>query len=298
MQLLEFQDWLTTQTERVDARLARLSVDDGSQLSEALQYALASNGKRMRPALLIAAYEAASGKSAGDGVIELGCAIELIHTYSLIHDDLPCMDDDDLRRGRPALHRAYNTPTAMAVGGALIPLSFRTLLNGCTSLALDSAVRQRIARELARSAGGSGMVGGQVLDLESEGHSISLEDLEHLHRAKTGALIAAAVRIGGMAAGTSDEVLRALSHYGRRLGLAFQIADDVLDETEGSEALGKTAGKDKVLAKATFPALLGLETAGLRAREEIAQAVQALQDARIASRDLEAMAQFAIERRR
>ena len=292
-------EWLGEQSARVDRALHELAAGlSGTRHDRALAYALESGGKRLRPALLLGAYEAVSRQAASAAIVRLACAVELIHTYSLIHDDLPCVDDDALRRGRPTLHRAFDVPAAMLAGAALIPWAFELLLSGSAEAGLDPEMTDRIVRELARSAGGGGMVGGQVLDLDAEGRAISLEDLEFLHRAKTGALISAAVRIGALAAHAQPEEQHALSTYARCVGLAFQIADDVLDETTGSAELGKTAGKDRTVRKATFPAMLGLQQASERARSEITEATTALRDAGIDSPGLEALAWFAIERRR
>ena len=297
MKVVAFDAWLAGHSERVDRTILELAgADRATPIGRAVRYALERGGKRIRPALTVAAFEAVSGEQAGPAITELACAVELIHTYSLIHDDLPCMDNDDIRRGRPTLHRAFDTRLAVVAGAALIPLAFRVLLEAGARLRLAAELVQRMAQELAGAAGAAGMVGGQVLDLESEGRAISLEALEHLHRAKTGALIVAAARIGGLAGGADDRALRGLTAYGWQLGLAFQIADDVLDETSGSDQLGKTAGKDRAVAKATFPALLGLDQAARRARSEITQAVSSLKDAGISSAELEAMAEFAIER--
>lgn len=294
-----FDDWLAEQGNRVDRAFAGIAAELGdAPLDAVIAYALGGGGKRLRPALLMGAYQAVARDEASEGVVLLAAAVELIHTYSLIHDDLPCMDDDDMRRGRLTTHRAFDVPMAMLAGAALIPLAFRTVLKGARALQLDGPTTQLLVHELARAAGGGGMVGGQVLDLESEGRAISLEDLEFLHRAKTGALIAASVRMGALAAGADADQQHALSTYARCLGLAFQIADDVLDETSGSAELGKTAGKDRTVRKATFPAMLGLEMASARAREEIAEATAALRDAAVDSPMLEALARFAIERRR
>lgn len=282
---------------RVEVRLAQFGSElaGSTRLAEAVRYAISGGGKRLRPALCIAAYKAAGGEQ--EGIVDVAAAIELIHTYSLVHDDLPCMDDDALRRGRPTTHVVYGTAVAAVAGAALIPSAFRLLARAGERLGLENAQILALSRELATAAGGSGMIGGQVLDLAAEGHAISIDDLEAMHRAKTGALIAASVRCGALAAGAPPQVLQPLREYGRALGLAFQIMDDLLDETANTAALGKTAGKDRARAKATFPAMLGLEQTGVRAREELATALHAIRGIGLVTVELEALARFAIERK-
>jgi geranylgeranyl diphosphate synthase type II len=295
-------EWLQTARARVDAGIRdiaeRLPAAESSPIAAAARYAINSGGKRIRPCLCLATYEAVTGEPHPPDLVQLACSVELIHAYSLVHDDLPCMDNDYLRRGQPTTHSRAGNEVAMLTGGAIVPLAFRVLLEAAQRLGLDNEVTQTAALELARSAGGAGMVGGQVLDLESEGRAITLEDLESLHRAKTGALIGAAARLGAIVAEGSPEVLNALWTYARCLGLAFQIIDDVLDETRPSEELGKTAGKDRAVAKATFPAFMGVDAARARAHEEIAEALAALDAAGIRTPPLEGIARFAIERDR
>jgi geranylgeranyl pyrophosphate synthase len=295
--------WLKTIAVRVDRALGaiadRLPPADSGPVAAAIRYALDGGGKRLRPALCYAAYQALrSNGQDDDALIELCCVVELIHTYSLMHDDLPCMDDDALRRGRPTTHTVYGTPAATFGGAALIPFAFRVLLDSAKRLRLSPETTRAMTLELARAAGAAGMVGGQVLDLAAEGRAITLEDLENVHRNKTGALIAAATRLGALAAGAAPEQLNALRTYGRCIGLAFQITDDVLDETSASGQLGKTAGKDRAVAKATFPALLGLDGAVARAEHEIEDALKALAAADLRTPELESLARFAIERDR
>ncbi len=286
---------------RVNAALARV-LDDvlleaPARIGRPVCYALDAGGKRLRPVLCLVAYEAVGGRQVGKAA-ELACALELIHTYSLVHDDLPCMDDDDLRRGRPTAHRVFGNAAAAAAGAALIPLAAAAALRGAGALELDDAAAAAIVRELAAAAGGGGMVKGQWLDLQAEGREVGLEELETIHRAKTGALLAAAPRIGGLAAGAAPAVVQALGVYGAHVGLAFQIADDVLDVTGTDEVLGKTAGRDQALQKATYAALLGVDRARLRARSEADSAVVALRDAGLDAPALEALAYYAAERDR
>ncbi|HUP87807.1 MAG TPA: farnesyl diphosphate synthase [Longimicrobiales bacterium] len=260
-----------------------------TKVAEAVEYALNGGGKRIRPALCIAAYEAVAKKPADDSVKGLANAFELIHTYSLVHDDLPCMDDDDLRRGRATTHKVFGDQVAMLAGAALIPLAFAQI---------PDARRQTLHAELAKAAGATGMVGGQVLDLEAEGRVHDVDYLERIHAAKTGALLRGALRAGGLAANANEGQLRALDEYGRHLGLAFQITDDVLDETATSDELGKTAGKDRETAKATYPALLGLQAAIERAMTEMEAGLRCLFEEDLATETLVDLCRFAVERKR
>lgn len=278
----------------VDLLLADAPVD----VAEPIRYALDAGGKRLRPVLCVAAFRAAGGAPDADGIYDVACALELIHTYSLVHDDLPCMDDDDLRRGRPTTHRVFGVERAVVAGAALIPLACRAAVIGGERLGLETEERLGLVMELCRAAGAGGMVGGQHLDLEAEGRAPTLDALEAIHHRKTGALLAASLRLGGLAARADEGVLDALGAYGRSIGLAFQIADDVLDVTASTEVLGKTAGRDAVLAKATYPALLGLDGARARARAEVHAAVAALRAAGVASTELEALARYTVERER
>ncbi|HSJ16092.1 MAG TPA: farnesyl diphosphate synthase [Longimicrobiales bacterium] len=283
---------------RVEARLTELA--DGlaevpAALRPAFRYALGGGGKRLRPVLCVLAYRALGGTDE-DGIYDVACAIELVHTYSLVHDDLPAMDDDDLRRGRPTLHRIGGTGLAAAAGAALIPFSFRVLVRGIARLRLDDAAGCELVGELARGMGGGGMVGGQWLDLEAEGRPLDLAALERIHAAKTGALFAAALRMGARAARATPDQIGAAGAWGAALGHAFQVIDDVLDETADSAVLGKTAGKDRRQAKATYPALLGREVARAYARTRIEAGRDALRAAGIASGELEAVGELVLAR--
>jgi geranylgeranyl pyrophosphate synthase len=220
-----------------------------------------------------------------------------VHAYSLVHDDLPCMDDDDVRRGRPTVHRAFGVAVAACAGLAMVPLAVRCAYRGGLSLGLPPAEAANIVRELMRAAGAGGMIGGQLLDLAAEGVSLPLDDLERVHRAKTGALIMTAARVGAMAAGAEAPQLAALDRYGAAVGLAFQIMDDVLDVTATTDELGKTAGRDAALQKSTYPALLGTEGARQRAVALVGDATSALRDAKILTPSLGAIAQYVVTRR-
>lgn len=269
-----------------------------TRVAQAMRYALDGGGKKLRPALCSAAYEAVSGKSPDHRITQLASSVEYIHTYSLVHDDLPCMDDDDMRRGRPTTHRAFDERTAMLAGVALIPLAFSVADDAASALGLSEAERRAIAKALAEAAGACGMVGGQVMDLAGEAVDVDLEQLEKTHAAKTAALLRGACRIGAIAGRASPAQLGALDTYARHLGLAFQITDDVLDETGSTEQLGKTAGKDRVGAKATYPALLGVTGATERAATEMHAAIEALTSAKLATDSLIGLCRFAVERKR
>lgn len=244
--------------------------------------------------MVLAAYRTLGGeRDAG----ELACAVEIVHTYSLVHDDLPCMDDDALRRGRPTTHRMFGPEVAVEAGFRMVPLSARVLAAGAHALGLPLPVLGAMGRELYRAAGAAGMIGGQVMDLEAEGRALDAETLTQIHRAKTGALITASVVIGGLAAGGNAGAVEALRRYGEEIGLAFQIVDDILDATASSSQLGKTAGKDAQHQKATFAGLLGVEAARSAAAQHVARAVDHLGAARLDSHLLSALAEFMLARR-
>ena len=265
-----------------------------SSAAEAIRYTLEGEGKRLRAVLLLEAYRAAGGT--GDASA-LAAAVEVVHAYSLVHDDLPCMDDDDVRRGRPTVHKVFGVEVATAAGLAMVPLAVRSASEAAAALGLSLEQRGTIVREIVRAAGAAGMIGGQLLDLLGEGLSLSLEELERIHRLKTGALIAAAVRVGGLAAQASPALMEAFGRYGAAVGLAFQIADDVLDVTATTDQLGKTAGRDVALRKSTYPALLGVDGAMARARALVADACDALRDVGALTPTLEALAEHIVTRR-
>jgi geranylgeranyl pyrophosphate synthase len=263
-------------------------------IADAIRYSMLGGGKRLRPQLVLAVYQAAGGR--GDASL-LAASVEIVHAYSLVHDDLPCMDDDSVRRGRPTLHKVYGVTVATIAGVTMVPFAARTALEGAQAIGLPLEVCGRIVRQLMQASGAGGMVGGQLLDLEGEGKPLTLADLERIHRAKTGALIAASVRIGAAAAGASGERAAALDRYGESVGLAFQIADDVLDATATSEQLGKTAGRDAALGKVTYPAVLGVDGAIARATELADEACRALEAVGLLTAELEHLARFSVSRR-
>ena len=281
-------DYLASRTALVERALDRLVPDEGERpptIHRAMRYSLFAGGKRIRPILCIAAAEAvvaagvteavAEDDRFASGLIATACSLELIHTYSLIHDDLPAMDNDDLRRGRPTCHKVFGEAMAILAGDALLTRAFQVLAEVAGP---PPSTQVQLAAELSRAAGTvDGMIGGQVADIEAEGRDIDAHELQYIHRSKTGALIQGSVRMGAVYAGAGDEDLKALSNYGREIGFAFQIVDDILDVTQTSEALGKTAGKDDEQKKATFPALYGLEASRRRAEEHFVEAADNLE---------------------
>lgn len=292
------RDLMTEARTLVDARLEswadRMAGEVPGRLGEALAYALRSPGKRVRPALVLGAARAVGGEA--EAVLEVATAVEIVHTYSLVHDDLPCMDDDALRRGRPTTHCAFDVPTATRVGFLLVPVAAQALAEAAESLQLDSEARRALGHELFEAGGIRGMVGGQWLDLEAEGQQLDLTGLMAVHRGKTGALIRAAVVLGGIAGGATAPQLDALRRFGEEIGLAFQVADDVLDATATSEILGKTAGRDAALAKSTYVGLLGVDGARAEAARHQALAIAALEEAGLPTESLGAIARYIVSR--
>ncbi len=261
------RDFLADQVQVVDRVLSEWVPDetvDPSSIHRAMRYSLFAGGKRIRPILAIAAAYAVGEEL--NGVEDAASTLELVHTYSLIHDDLPALDNDDLRRGRPTCHKVFGDAMAILAGDALLTLSFE-VLSRLPAIAADRKIR--LVEELSRAAGTvGGMIGGQVNDIEGERKEPTAALLDSIHRAKTGALLRASVRMGAIYAGARKQELAALSAYGEHIGLAFQIIDDVLDVEESSESLGKTAGKDEQQQKITFPAVYGLEQSRQMAEQE------------------------------
>jgi geranylgeranyl pyrophosphate synthase len=284
--------------ERVDGLLdawsERVRTIVPGRTGEALGYALTTPGKRVRAALVMSAFEAVGGIS--PAIAAVAAAVETVHTYSLVHDDLPCMDDDDLRRGRPTTHRVYDVPTATRVGFLLVPVAAMVLAQAARDLLLGADALRRMAAELFEAGGIEGMVGGQWLDLEAEGKRLDLDGLMAVHRGKTGALIRAACILGGMAAEAPEPAIEALGLYGSEIGLAFQIADDLLDVTGTSATLGKTAGRDAALEKSTYVSVLGVEHARAEARALQSHAIRHLEQAGIPSGSLGTLAQYIVSR--
>ncbi len=272
---MDINAYLESRTARIRQALERLvpPEDEPPQsLHKSMRYSLFAGGKRVRPILAIAAAEACGGDTSG--LDDAACALELIHTYSLIHDDLPALDNDDLRRGRPTNHKVFGEAMAILAGDGLLTLSFQVLAQ-CRQI--DAARRVRLIGEVAAAAGTvNGMIGGQVFDIEGEGQPATTQLLDAIHRAKTGALLCASVRLGAIWAGAGEEQLETLSRYGSHIGLAFQIVDDILDVTQTPEQLGKTPGKDARQEKITFPAVYGLDNSKAMAQRQLTQAHSAL----------------------
>ncbi len=283
---------------RVDAALEALFVaprGELAQLYQAMRYSVINGGKRVRPLLVYAACEALEGDiGLADGA---ACAVELIHAYSLVHDDLPAMDDDDLRRGQPTTHKAFDEASAILAGDGLQSLAFEVLADPQRN-PQDADLRLTMITSLAVAAGPAGMVGGQAIDLGSVGRKLDQQALEVMHRHKTGALIEASVRLGALASGRADErTLRALQGYAQAVGLAFQVQDDILDVESDTATLGKRQGADIARDKPTYPALLGLDAAKAYALELRDQALHALRPFDAAAEPLRELARYIVERR-
>ena len=272
---MNLRDYLAVQQHLVDAELDRLPPPETTPpatIHRAMRYSLFAGGKRIRPVLCLEAARTVAGEV--EGAVTAACPLELIHTYSLIHDDLPALDNDDYRRGKLTNHKVFGDAMAILAGDALLTLAFQVL----AELPAPADRKVRLMAELATASGTvGGMIGGQVADLEGEGKPPDAALLESIHRAKTGALLRASLRMGAIYAGATDAQYAALSCYGEHIGLAFQIVDDILDVEESSEALGKTAGKDAAQHKITFPAVYGLEVSRTMAEAECARAHQVLE---------------------
>jgi geranylgeranyl diphosphate synthase, type II len=301
---LDIERYMRERAAMVERALARAVTETDAaagRLFEAMRYSLLAGGKRLRPVLALAACEGVGG--ALEAAMGFACAIEMIHTYSLIHDDLPCMDDDDLRRGRATNHKVYGEGIATLAGDALLTDAFRVLAKSALgksaleSTSVPSAAMLSTVAELAAAAGSAGMVAGQAIDLLGEGRTMTLEELEYLHRKKTGALFIAAVRGGARLGGASEAQLETLGVYARSLGLAFQVIDDILDVEASTEQMGKRTGKDLTRGKNTYPGLIGLDKSWQLARELERRAQHALDGFDHRAEPLRSLASFAVERR-
>jgi geranylgeranyl diphosphate synthase type II len=296
---MDISRYLQEKKERVDSALERYlpkKEDLTSNLHKAMQHSLFAGGKRIRPILSIASFEAAGGR--GEKILPFACALEMIHTYSLIHDDLPAIDNDDYRRGRPTCHKVFGEAIAILAGDGLLTEAFRLMTNqpakdlppGDEALVLD------LINEIAQAAGVLGMVGGQLVDIESEGKGVDLPTVQYIHTHKTGAMILASVRVGARLGGAKETLLKALTRYGENLGLAFQIADDILN-VEGKAALmGKKTGTDLSKGKATYPSVLGIGESKKRSEELVGMAVDALKPLGPEADPLREIARFIIAR--
>ncbi|HXZ27564.1 MAG TPA: farnesyl diphosphate synthase [Terriglobales bacterium] len=281
----------------MDAALERLlppATQYPESIHRAMRHSVFAGGKRLRPILCLEAARMVAG-SLPAGIEEVGCALEMLHTYSLIHDDLPALDNDDLRRGQPTCHKAFGEATAILAGDALQTYAYQVF----SRLRCPAERRVRIIEEVARGTGTvEGMIGGQVMDLEAERTRPDARTLEYIHRSKTGALITASLVSGGLYAGADEEQLARLRDFGRAVGLAFQIADDVLDVTQSSEQLGKTAGKDTASEKATYPALFGVEESMKKAEALVDSGCAALAAFGPRAETLKQLARFLVERKK
>lgn len=306
--LFDLTAWNTQHLARVELALSQwVTTDDPTgeghdapaALVEAMRYAVLDGGKRLRPLLVMAAWEAVSENGSNTPVcpaaLRAACAVELIHAYSLVHDDMPCMDNDVLRRGKPTVHVQFGEASALLAGDALQALAFELLTPDGD--AVSAAQQARLCRLLARAAGSSGMAGGQAIDLASVGLALTESQLREMHRLKTGALLQASVMMGAACAQVSPQALQALETYGAAVGLAFQVVDDILDVTADSATLGKTAGKDADQDKPTYVSLLGLERSRTYAQELLAEALSALQASGLRdTRALQGLADMVVNR--
>ncbi len=296
---MEIRTYLSNQQQLIERHLQGLMFGPAGEFRkhiESMRYSLFVGGKRIRPILCLAAAEAIDNSDATrQRALPVACALECIHTYSLIHDDLPAMDDDDLRRGQPTNHTIYGEAAAILAGDGLLTFAF-DLLSGDASAAIADSERIRIIQTIARAAGPLGMVGGQSLDMIHEGKQVDYEILRSIHRSKTGALITASVVSGGIVAGADERQAQALQEYGDHTGLAFQIVDDLLDVEATTEQLGKPAGSDIKSDKVTYPLLFGLETSRTMAREAVQKAIAALTPFDSQADPLRDLANYIVER--
>jgi geranylgeranyl diphosphate synthase, type II len=292
----DLDHFLTTRTEAVNRALDKFLPAERTKpatIHQAMRYSLFAGGKRMRPALCLAAAEACGGSDVA--ALPLACAVECIHTYSLIHDDLPAMDNDDFRRGKPTNHKVFGDGIAVLAGDALLTQAFEI---AAQAKGWPRYPHRDLILEIARASGSLQLVAGQVADLEGEGKKISANELRYIHERKTSALLCCSVRLGGMSANCTPAQLKALTDFGYHVGLAFQVIDDILDVTQTSEQLGKTAGKDTAAQKATYPAIVGLEKSREIAERLTARAFAALKLFKGRAVALEALAEFLLKRDR
>jgi geranylgeranyl diphosphate synthase type II len=272
--------------------LARLT-DAPPRLVKSITYSLTAGGKRLRPTLVLECCHACGGDSDNSSALAAAGALELIHTFSLVHDDLPAMDDDDLRRGKPTNHKVFGEAMAILAGDAMMTLAFETL-----AIDAEANLAPALIRELASAAGPVGMIGGQTLDIEGENQNLTLEQLQRIHRMKTGALLTCACRMGALAAGATSTQFEAVTRYGRHLGLAFQIVDDLLDVTSTPQELGKHTNKDAGGGKNTYPQLLGIEGSRAEAQKQVDSAIASIASLGDLAQGLRDLARFVIARSR
>jgi len=286
--------YLQSRQKKVDRALDRYLPKENARpttIHKAMRYSLFAGGKRLRPILCLAAAEAAGGRI--DNALPLACAMECIHTYSLVHDDLPSMDNDDLRRGRPTCHKVFGDGIAVLAGDALLTIAFEIVSRVKPTPRYDISI---LLREIAVAAGSQKLIAGQVADLEAEGKGIGRAELRYIHENKTAAILTTSVRLGAMSANANPKQLAAITKFGRALGLAFQIIDDILDVTQTSEKLGKSAGKDVAAKKATYPAVIGLDKSRAEAKRLTKQAHNSLSIFGKKADALHALANYLLER--
>ncbi len=296
---MDLKAYLAERKAVVDQELARVlppGSGPGARVVEAMRYSLLGGGKRLRPILCLAAAEAVGGAS--QQVMPVACALEMIHTYSLIHDDLPAMDDDDLRRGRPTCHKQFDEATAILAGDGLLTAAFLVLAAGARQQPTKAVLYAEVIHLIAQAAGHEGMVGGQMADLLAEGQPSSLEQVEAIHRLKTGALLTASVRSGALLGGGGPDQVAALTRFGEKFGLIFQITDDLLDVEGDTAEMGKATGMDAVRQKATYPAVLGVAGAKAQAQSLVAAALADLQTFGAAADPLRELVQYLLVRRK
>ena len=291
---MNLEPYLKSRQKKIDRALERYLPKEKTRpptIHKAMRYSLFAGGKRLRPILCLAAAETCGGKI--DNALPLACALECIHTYSLVHDDLPSMDNDDFRRGRPTCHKVFGDGIAVLAGDALLTIAFEIVSRVKFSPRYNLSI---LLREIAVAAGSRKLIAGQVADLEAEGRKIDVVGLRYIHENKTAAILTTSVRLGAMSAGASPKRLDAITKFGRALGLAFQIIDDILDVTQTSEKLGKSAGKDAAAKKATYPAVIGLKKSRLEAKRLTRRAHNALSIFDGKAEALHALANYLLER--
>jgi geranylgeranyl diphosphate synthase type II len=296
---MDIHRYLQEKKEKVDSALERYlpkKEECTLNLHKAIQHSLFAGGKRIRPILSIASFEAVGGK--GEKILPFACALEMIHTYSLIHDDLPAIDNDDYRRGKPTCHKVFGEAIAILAGDGLLTEAFKLMTNQPAKdhPSSDGGLILDLINEVAQAAGVLGMVGGQVVDIESEGKAADLPTVQYIHTHKTGAMILASVRVGAKLGGAKEEILKALTRYGENLGLAFQIVDDILNVEGEADLMGKKTGSDLSKGKATYPSVLGVEESKRRAKELVHLAVDALKPLGPEANPLSEIARFVVAR--
>jgi geranylgeranyl diphosphate synthase type II len=296
MNSFDLNSYLSSKRKQINQALDSIFANTSSKIVKAMKYSLMAGGKRIRPVLCVAAAETVGGPN--QDVINAACALEMIHTYSLIHDDLPAMDNDDIRRGQPTCHMAFDEATAILAGDALLTLAFEVLSS--TEFVQDNHARNwmKVINTLSTAAGYKGMIEGQMQDMAGEGHLLCLEDLENMHALKTGALIEASVKVGAILGKGSPVQIQQLKTYSKNIGLAFQVTDDLLDVEGDPNVMGKDAGSDQARSKSTYPALLGIEQSKQFAKKLVNNALKALDYFDNKAQPLRAIAYYIVDRKR